>query len=234
MKAYLIALTLVLLAAGASAQNYQAEVLRVSHIIHNNAILDSLANLALENSGVLKALDEEMSMYAEEVLQKKRQWVSSFRFGVNLFSASTVANNNESITTLGVLPNVGLSLTIDPENLVNRSSYVRQSQHKLERSKYLRTDHITRVKREIVNHYYDYLTLLEAILLEENTLNTRKQHLYTMQVAFQNGTASFSDVMVVENQYNLWLEQCTKTRIEVLRKKRDIEILIGASSTVAP
>lgn len=234
MKAYLIVLTLTLLATGATAQNYQEEVLRVSHIIHNDEILDSLANMALDNSGVLKALDEEMSMYAEEVLQKKRQWVSSFRFGVNLFSANTVAYNNESVTTLGVLPNLGLSFTIDPENLVNRSSYVRQSQHKLERSKYLRSDHITRVKREIVNHYYDYLTLLEAILLEENTLNTRKQHLYTMQVAFQNGTASFNEVMVVENQYNLWLEQCTKTRIEVLRKKREIEIILGTTRSVQP
>ena len=223
---------LVLLSGlGIHAQNYEDEVLRVTSILHSGKTLDSITSKVIDNSGVLKALNEEMKMYEEEMLQKKRNWVSSFRFGVNLFSANTVAGpEDQSITTLGVLPNVGVTLSVDPEKLVNRNSYVRQAKHKLNRSKYLREDHNQRLKKEIINHYYEYLTLLESILLQENTLNTRKQHLYAVEVAFKNGNLEYSDVMVVENQYNLWLEQVTNTRIQVMRKKQEIQILLGINS----
>ncbi|MBV6645096.1 MAG: TolC family protein [Cyclobacteriaceae bacterium] len=232
---YLLSVTIywMLLPCIAHAQdsdslNFELEIGRVSAIINNETILDSLVVSAHKASGLLRAFDEEIGMYEEEILQKRRNWVNSFRFGINIFSASTsYSSDNESITTLGVLSNVGLSLVIDPEKIVNRGSYVRQAQRKRDRSAMLRKDHQQRIKGAILNHYYHYLSMLECLVLQEHTLNTRKQHLAFMEVEFRNGTATYDQLLVVQNQYNLWEEQYVKSRIGAMRKRREIEVILG-------
>ncbi len=206
----------------------QQEIWRVTHIINDAHILDSLVQRVYKHSGLLKAFDEEMGMYDEEVLQKKRNWVSSFRLGLNILSANTYAGyEDQSVTDIGVLPNLGVTLTIDPEKFVNRKSYVRQATNKKQRSFYLQQDHKQRLKKEILGLYYDYLQMLECIVLKEHTLNTRKQHLSYMEVAFRGGTVTYDQLLVVQNQFNLWEAEYTKSRIQARKKRSEIEVMLG-------
>lgn len=208
--------------------DYQQEIWRVTHIIKDPIILDSLVQRVHEHSGLLKSLDEEILMYDEEILQKKRNWVSSFRVGLNLISADTYAGyNNESVTDVGVLPNLGVTLAIDPEKFVNRKSYVRQATNKRQRIYHIQQDHKQRLKKEILGLYYDYLMMLEGIVLKEHTLNTRKQHLDVLEVEFRGGIATYDELLVVQNQYNLWEAEYSKSRIQALKKRSEIEVLLG-------
>ncbi len=210
---------------------YDDEIHRILDILDNEEVIDSLANRVFINSGLIHAFDEEMGMYEEEELQKSRNWFSSFRMGVSVFSANTYTGpDNESITSVGVLPNIGLSITVDPEKLVNRKSLMRMANHKRQRSYHLQADHKQRLKTEILNHYFQYLTMLECLVLKQKTLHTREQRLNVIEIAFKNGNATYDEVMVVQNQYDLWNEELTKSRIEALRKKKEIEILIGKRS----
>ncbi|MFY0606788.1 MAG: TolC family protein [Cyclobacteriaceae bacterium] len=208
--------------------DYQQEIWRVTHIIKDPIILDSLVQRVHEHSGLLKSLDEEILMYDEEILQKKRNWVSSFRVGLNLISADTYTGyNNESVTDVGVLPNLGVTLAIDPEKFVNRKSYVRQATNKRQRIYHIQQDHKQRLKKEILGLYYDYLMMLEGIVLKEHTLNTRKQHLDVLEVEFRGGIATYDELLVVQNQYNLWEAEYSKSRIQALKKRSEIEVLLG-------
>jgi outer membrane protein TolC len=234
MKTLLNLAIIVLLHFGLYAQDlenesdYQQEIWRVTHIIKDPAILDSLVQRVHEHSGLLKAFDEEMEIYDEEIAQKKRNWISSFRVGLNILSANTYAgNNNESITDVGVLPNLGVTLSIDPEKFVNRNSYVRQATNKKQRSYHLQQDHKQRLKQEILGLYYDYLMMLEGIVLKEHTLNTRRQHLDVLEIEFRGGTATYDELLVVQNQYNLWESEYSKSRIQALKKRSEIEVMLG-------
>lgn len=232
---YLASIILVLqFQTGVYGQNletqadFQHEISRVRHIIDNPPVLDSLVRLVYDQSGLLRSFDQEMGIYDEEILQKKRNWVSSFRLGLNLVSAETyVSNNDQSITNIGVLPNLGLTLAIDPEKFVNRKSYVRQATNKKQRSYYLQQDHKQRLKKEILNLHFDYLIMLECIVLKEHTLNTRKQHLSVMEVEFKGGTATYDQLLIVQNQYNLWETEYVKSKILALKRKREIEVILG-------
>ncbi len=234
MKTLLSLVLIVQLQLSLSAQelenesDYQQEIWRVTHIIKNPIILDSLVHRVHEQSGLLKSFDEEILMYDEEILQKKRNWVSSFRVGLNLISADTYAGyNNESITDVGVLPNLGVTLSIDPEKFVNRKSYVRQATNKRQRTYHIQQDHKQRLKKEILGLYYDYLMMLEGIVLKEHTLNTRKQHLNVLEVEFRGGIATYDELLVVQNQYNLWEAEYSKSRIQALKKRSEIEVMLG-------
>jgi len=140
-----------------SAAEYQSELLKVTHILDDHHILDSIVEKAYLNAPVVRAFDQEMELYEEEYLQKKRNWVSSFRLGVNIFSATTdVTSESQSVTSLGILPNLGLNLSIDPAKLVNRKSSMRQAEDKKMRSYYLQQDQKQVLKSKIVNLYYEY------------------------------------------------------------------------------
>jgi outer membrane protein TolC len=234
MKKLLNLAVVVLLHFGLHAQDlenesdYQQEIWRVTHIIKDPIILDSLVQRVHEHSGLLKAFDEEMEIYDEEIAQKKRNWISSFRVGINIISANTYAGtNDQSVTDVGVLPNLGVTLSVDPEKFVNRKSYVRQAINKKQRSYYLQQDHKQRLKKEILGLYYDYLMMLEGIVLKEQTLNTRRQHLDVLEVEFRGGTATFDLILVVQNLYNLWEAEYSKSRIQALKKRSEIEVILG-------
>ena len=206
----------------------EREILNVTRILHSEEILDSLVMRVIDNSNLLKAIDQEVMMYNEEYLQKKRSWVSSFRLGVNIFSASTSLDaQNESITSYGLLPNVGLNLTIDPEKLVNRKSYMRQAINKSQYSTYIKADSRQTLKKDILNHYYDYLSLLETVHIRQQGYVTRKQQADFFDGSFRNGEATYAELLIAENQVHLANESLMKASIDAMKKRSEIAVLIG-------
>lgn len=204
------------------------EVFKISKLLNNPETIDSLVNRLYANSGLIRSLDHEVNMYEEEMLQKKRNWISAFRLGVNVFSTNTtLGSENQSVTTTSVLPNLGLTLSIDPATFVNRKSEIRLSTNKRNRVASLQDDHRQRLKIEIINLYYEYLSILESLAIKENTLDTRKQHAMVMEVEFKNGTATYDQLLVVQNQVHLMEEDIVKARVEALKKKSEIEVLLG-------
>jgi len=212
----------------ASAAQYQSEILKVTHILDDHHILDSIINRAYLNAPVVNAINQEMEMYEEEYLQKKRNWVSSFRLGVNIFSATTdVSAENQSVTSLGILPNLGLNLSIDPEKLVNRKSSMRQAEDKKMRSYYLQQDQKQTLKTKIVNLYYEYLASLEAIVIRQQSLDARKQYLEVYEVEFKNGNKTFDELLSIQHQVYLAEESLMKGHIQCMKMKSEIEIYLG-------
>lgn len=211
-----------------SEAKYQSEIMKVTRILDDPAILDSLVQKAYRNAPVIQALNQEMAVFDEEYLQKKRNWVSSFRFGVNIFSANTsLSADNQSVTTYGVLPNLGLNLSIDPEKLVNRKSSMRQAEDKKARIYYLQQDQMQVLKSKVINLYYEYLSCLEALVIRQHTLDSRKQHLNVFEVDFRNGNRGFDELLVIQHQVYLAEESLMSEQIRCLKMKAEIEILLG-------
>ncbi|MEQ8469750.1 MAG: TolC family protein [Marinoscillum sp.] len=206
----------------------EKEILDVTQVLHSEEILDSIVTRVIVSSNLLKAIDQEIMMYDEEILQNKRSWISSFRLGVNVFSANTsLDQTNESVTTYGLLPNVGLNLSIDPEKLVNRKSYMRQSANKREYSRFIKADSRQTLKKDILNHYYDYLSLLETVNIRQLGYETRKQQEEFLNSSFRNGEASYSELLIAENQVHLAKESWMSASINAMKKRSEISVLIG-------
>lgn len=207
--------------------SYQQEILKVSYVINHPEILDSMVEKAYRNSATVKTFDESMALYDEEYLQKKRNWVSSFRLGVNIFSASTTLQDDQSYTTYGLLPNVGLNLSIDPAQLVNRKSMMRQAENKKQRSFYQQQDQKQMLKVRILNLYYEYLAMLESILIRQHALDARKQYLHVFEIDFKNGNRTLDELLVIQHQVYLAEESLMKGHIQSMKMKSEIGILLG-------
>jgi outer membrane protein TolC len=210
------------------AAEYQSEILKVTHILDDHHILDSIVEKAYLNAPVVRAFDQEMELYDEEYLQKKRDWVSSFRLGVNIFSATTdVTSESQSVTSLGILPNLGLNLSIDPAKLVNRKSSMRQAEDKKMRSYYLQQDQKQVLKSKIVSLYYEYLSSLEASVIRQQSLDTRKQYHDVFEVEFRNGNKTYDELLSIQHQVYLAEESLMRGHIQSMKMKSQIEIYLG-------
>ncbi len=207
--------------------SYQQEILKVSHLLNDPVVLDSMIEKAYRHSATVKTFDESMELYDEEYLQKKRNWISSFRLGVNIFSANTTNDQSESITTYGVLPNVGLNLAIDPAQLVNRKSLMRQAENKKKRAFYQQQDQKQMLKIRILNLYYEYLSHLESILIRQHSLDARKQYLHVFEIDFKNGNRTLDELLVIQHQVYLAEESLMKGHIQSMKMKNEIAVILG-------
>lgn len=234
MRNYLLAIGLIIIHINSFGQdtytnlNAEQEMMEVTKILEDESILDSLCNQAIQNSNLLKAINQEMIMYEEEILQKKRLWYSSFRFGVNIFSANTTINSNDqSQTTLGFLPTLGITMTIDPEKLANRGSYIRQSESKRQYSAYMHAETRQDIKGEIRNMYFDYLSMLETTHLRKQALDTRLQWEQYVENQVKIGQNTYDQLLSISNQVYLASEAYVSAKISATKKKNEIEVLIG-------
>ncbi len=209
------------------AQHTVDEINRVSHILGKPEVLDSLVRQAINNSPTLASFEHDQALYMEEFHQKKRNWVSSFRLAVNVFSVDTRAYGDQSVTTTGLLPNVGVSLVIDPEKFINRKSYMRQAQQKYRRSIQQQRAQQQTLKVYIANLFYEYLELLECALMKKHILETRQQHYLTSEVSFKNGSIGYENLMIIQNSVQLAEQDVLKANIQADKKLSEIEIITG-------
>ena len=211
-----------------AALDAEQEIKHVTEILQDERALDSLSSLAVKNSNLLKAIDEEIKMYEEEVKQKKRIWLTSFRFGVNLFSANTqLSEEGASVTTLGVLPTFGVNMSVDPEKLVNRRSYIRQSDNKKAYSQFMHLETQQEIKREIRTMYYDYLILLESINVRRHSLDVREQQELYVENQVKAGESTYDILLIASSQVHLAEEALISVTINAMKKKSEIEVYIG-------
>ena len=204
----------------------QKEILRVAHILQEPHILDSLVDKAVENSPTLKAFTHDQASIKRNIF-KEEKLGSSFRIGVNIFSVNTVATQEQSVTTTGVLPNLGVTLAIDPEKFVNRKSYMRQAHQKYLRSVQQQGAQRQTLKVYIMNQYYEYLELLEGTLIKKHILETRQQQYLTAEVSFKNGNTQYDQLMIIQNGVQLAEQDVLKSHIQSVKKRNEIEIILG-------
>lgn len=209
-------------------EDYQQEIIKVTNLLSNPDLLDSLVQKVYANSPGLKTFDEDMKLYDQEYLQKSRNWVSSFRFGVNVFNASTSVNEfNESTTTYGVLPSVGINLAVDPALILNRKSQMKQAENKKQRSYYQQLDQKQLMKAQLMNLYYEYLAMLEAVLIRQHALDARRQYAQIFEIEFKNGNRTLDELLTIQHQVYLAEEGLMQGHVQSMKKQKEIQILLG-------
>ncbi len=210
------------------AIDFDSELQQVTAILESEEILDSIASIAVKNSNLLGALGQNIQINEEEILQSKRMWMSTFRFGVGLFSINTQEDPNEqSNTAVGGFPTIGLNMSVNPEQFINRASTIRQSKYKKEYSEYIFRETRQEIKREIKNLYFDYLGMIETVKIREDALEDRRQQMSFIENQVKVGEATYDFLMLTSNQVRLSEEALITAMIEMRKKREEIKTFIG-------
>jgi outer membrane protein TolC len=214
----------------AQSVDYQRERETIEILLSDASHLDSLVNNALKNSYYVKSFEGELAQQYENVTQEKNKWLSTFRVGINFFSVNTTVNSqDQAVTTAGFMPNFGITLGIDPEKFINRSSYIREAQYNIVRSENQLKHQRRQIRDEILRLYYQYLEALGIMELRDEANETQKEHCTVIEEKFKKGEAAVEEVLLNQSAYVLTKEALFKTQISVRKLKQ--EILLFTSDT---
>ena len=138
--------------------------------------------------------------------------------------------NNNSVTSAGLLPNLGLTIGIDPEKIINRKSYVREAQYDVKRAE----NRIETTKREIkgliIDLYYKYLEALKIVEIRQNSYETQLQQVTLLEEKFKNGQSRLDELLNVQSALNLSEESVMKARLSAEKLLKQIELFINPNN----
>ncbi|WOK04285.1 TolC family protein [Imperialibacter roseus] len=204
------------------------EIELVEVLLSNEAAIDSLVELALVNSYYLKSFDSELAQQYENVKQEKNKWLSTFRMGINFFSLNTsLDGQNQSVTTAGLLPNLGITLGIDPEKFINRRSYIREAEYNIVRAENSLKNQRKAVRTQVVDIFYTYLEALGIAQLRISANQTQSEQVTLVTERFRKGEAGMEEVLLTQNGMNLTQEAVLKAELSVRKIRRQISIMIS-------
>ncbi|MDW7690505.1 TolC family protein [Flammeovirgaceae bacterium SG7u.111] len=190
-----------------------------------NHIIDSLVEVAFQNSYYLQTLHEERSIRQTKVWQEKNSWLSSFRFGVQLFS---VTNDYQSeISNTALLPSMGVNLQISPDKIITLPSRVRIAKSNVRTSEndILRQQKILRSWVE--QKYLDYLQALEVVRLRKERLQAQLEMAVLIKEKFKIGEAKLDEVIQTQGGIEQMEEGLIRSQFAAEKIFREINVMIG-------
>lgn len=208
-----------------------SEKLRIEALLANEQALDSLTENAIKNSYYVKSFEGELAQQYENVIQEKNKWLNTFRFGVNFLSIATTNVNNESVTTAGVLPNIGFTLSLDPEKFINRRSYIREAKQSIVRFENKVKHERRLVRDEILRLFYQYLEALGVMELRQDANQTQQQYCTVIEEKFKRGEARMEEVLLHQSSLVLTQESLMKAQLSVRKLLHQIQIITGDSES---
>ena len=202
----------------------------IQALLLNEVDLDILVDNAFTNSHQLK-MDEALVRQQHEVLrQEKRSWIRSFRMGVNFFNVTTSAgglDSEKSITQASVLSNVGLTIGLNPEDLLSRKSRIRVAEEEL-RIKEIDLQRDRRdVKAWVINRFLKYQEALEIYIIRENALMMAEENKHIADEKYRQGRMKTESYNQILGDLMLKKESLIMAETNVMQLKREIELFTG-------
>ncbi len=221
---------------GQDTTDYQYEKQLIQILLKDEHTLDSIVDRTLNNSYTLKSLQAEVTQKQEALTQSKRSWLSSFIVGVNVFSQSTAFDETTqtSVTTAGFLPNMGVSLNVNPEKLVNLKSNARMARQDIVRAENAMKEQRRALRVFIVGKYYEYLEALSVLELRYNTYETQRESKIQAQQKFKRGEATYEEVLLAQNGLINAEESLMKAEIFTKKLKKELQLYTSDSEATQP
>ena len=228
----LIALLTFISLTGVAQETYQDEKHLVEVLLQDTAALDTLVDQMIRHAYLLKASEAELAQKQEVIGQEKRSWLSTFIMGVSLYNQSTAYDeqSGSSVTTTGVLPSLGVSLSINPEKLINVPSNIRIAQYEATRIENTLREQRRTLKLFIINKYYEYLESLNVLELRINSHERQQQQLAHTRLKFTRGEADFAAVLLVQNGLANTEEALMRAQMLVRKLKQEISLFTTDSA----
>lgn len=221
---------------GQDSVDYQIDKQLIEILLNDESALDSIVDQMLTHSYLLKSAQAELVQKQEALSQAKRSWLSTFVIGVNLYSQNTSFDEatQTSVTTAGVLPNLGVALSINPEKLINLRSNARISQQEVIRSENAIKEQRRTLKMFIVGKYYEYLEAINVLEFRYNTYESQRELDTQARQKFERGEATYDEVLLAQNGLINTEEAVIRAKVVVKKLKREIALYTTDSEANQP
>lgn len=221
---------------GQDSVDYQMDKQLIEILLNDESALDSIVDQMLTNSYTLKSIQAELLQKQEAYTQAKRSWLSTFIIGVNLYNQTTSFDEatQTSVTTAGVLPNIGVALNVNPEKLVNLRSNARVARQDIVRAENTIKEQRRALKIFIIGKYYEYLEATNVLELRYNTYESQREIEIQTRQKFERGETTYDEVLLAQNGLINTEEAVIRAELVVKKLKREITLYTSDSEANQP
>ena len=220
--------TLSLDTASANTLNAAEELTKIKSLLLDEVNLDALVEKAYKASGLLEIDRSKITQQENLLIQERKSWMRTFRFGVNFLNVSTVpstVNPGTDVTQTSVLSNIGLSISINPEDIFSRRNRINVAEQELMIKKIDRKNDIRDLRIFITNKFLQYQEALEIFIIRENALMIADENLLYANEQFRQGRMKSIDHNQFIGDLMLKKEALITAETQVLKLKNEIETL---------
>lgn len=189
--------------------------------------LDSIVELALSNSHVIKEIDEKIKQQKQQLYMEKLSWASGIDVGLQFFSLEQqVGEDNEQVIYSGnVLPQVGGSLRLSLHKLVTTPQRIKIAREEINRTNESRQNTLNDIERWITLKYYEYVQIKRQLISSEAFLTSQEQAFQLIREKFERNEVKLEDFLKAQNSVQLTKETIIKYKLNIEKFKVELSII---------
>ncbi len=189
--------------------------------------LDSIIELALNNSHVIKEIDEKIKQQKQQLYIEKLSWASGIDVGLQFFSLEQqLGQDNEQVVYTGnVLPQVGGSLRLSLHKLVTTPQRIKIAREEINRTDESRQNSLNDIERWVTLKYYEYIQAKRQVISSKAFLSSQEQAYQLIKEKFERNEAKLEDFLKVQNAVQLTKENIIKYELNMEKFKVELSII---------
>ena len=218
-----IAYVLYTTSLSAQVLSLDDEIERVNSILLDSLTLEEIVDRAMRKAPYLKASEIELKKKEVNLKIVRKSWLRDLRFGINFFDVTTSAGENQqTITSTTIFPNMGMSLSMSPETFVNRRNNVKTAKLEYQMFSQLYQNEKLSFKMDIVNKYYSYLETLKIQKILEKEHENGIQQLMIVEERFKQGELRVESLLDAQKGLRDLEQQLIKNKTSLLKSRSEL------------
>ena len=196
-------------------------------LVSEKAELDSLIELALTNSHVIKNINEKIKQQKQQLHIEKLSWISGIDVGLQFFSLEQqVGQENDQVIYSGnVLPQVGGSLRLSLHKLATTPQRIKIAREEVNRTEENKLGTMNDIEQWVTLKYYEYVQAKRQAALAKNLLVSQEQSFELIREKFERNEAKLEDFLKVQNALQLTKETIIKHELNIEKFKAELSII---------
>ncbi len=196
-------------------------------LVSEKAELDSLIDLALTNSHVIKNINEKIKQQEQQLYIEKLSWISGIDVGLQFFSLEQQVgqDNEQTIYSGNVLPQVGGSLRLSLHKLATTPQRIKIAREEVKRTEENKLGTMNDIEQWVTLKYYEYVQAKRQAALAKNLLVSQEQSFELIREKFERNEAKLEDFLKVQNALQLTKETIIKHELNIEKFKAELSII---------
>jgi len=199
--------------------------------------LDSLIEIAKENSPMMKYYDSDYEYWDGQVVLAKRSWLRNINldaaYGYGVFdnlSNQQIAGDPGSQTLFSTEQSrytVGASIKLPLSSIFNRGREIKNAKAEAEKSKYQKEYAIWELEQLIVKQYNDLIKAHRLLFISNSIVETYKVQSVRAEKDFVNGAINVTEYTRLQQMLNQAISSFESQRAEFLIALKALEGTVG-------
>ena len=189
--------------------------------------LDSLIELALNNSHSIKEINEKLKQQQNQLKVEKLSWFSGIDVGLQFFSMEQQldSENGQSFYSSNVLPQIGGSLRLSLHSLITTPQRIKIAKSDLIRTEETIENTLNNIETWVTLKYFELVQTKRQSAITKELLISQEHAFALVKQKFEKNEAKLEEFLKAQNAIQQTKETLIKYELSLEKFKAELSII---------